>query len=224
VAFRTALAVAREIGARPMAGVAGSNLGALLLRAGRFDEARPYFEEAHATFAALGNDHLRLAALYNLAHLARAEGDAGGAVELYGAAAALAAQVGRADVRAGALAGGGLAELDLGTVRGAVQRDAEARALLTGRDDWWFQGRELCEALAARLGALTEPLDAAAARLVARLERVERGRPARRRVAGGRVRPDPARGRAGGRGVAAPLSGARARARLRADVRRLRAA
>jgi tetratricopeptide (TPR) repeat protein len=161
VSYATALAIGREIRASDLTALASLNLGVLLFKAGRFGPAQERFEEARQLFTTIGNQGHRLAALYNLANVARERGDAGGALELYGATAALAETLEHVEVRAGALAGAGLAELDLGAVRGArVQHDV-VQALLAERSDPWFQGRELCEALHVRLTALESPTDAA---------------------------------------------------------------
>jgi tetratricopeptide (TPR) repeat protein len=140
VSYATALAIGRDIRASNLAAVASLNLGVLLLKTGRFDVAHERFDEARQLFAALGNDLNRLAALYNLANVARARGDAAGALELYGATAALAETLDYPDVRAGALAGAGLADLDLGAVRGGREQHAAVQAMLAARTDPWFQG------------------------------------------------------------------------------------
>ncbi len=150
VSYATALEIGREVGARDLIGVASLNLGVLFLRTGGFDSARERFEEALQRFSEIGNEPYRLAALYNLAHLARAQGDAAGAVELYGATVTLATTLEHADVLTGALAGMGLAELDLGQLNSARQQHEAVNALRDSRADWWFQGCELCEALSVQ--------------------------------------------------------------------------
>jgi tetratricopeptide (TPR) repeat protein len=114
VSYATALAIGREIRAGDLTALASLNLGVLLFKTGRFEAAQERFEEARQLFATIGNEAHRLAALYNLANVARERGDAAGALELYGATASLAEALEHAEVRAGALAGAGLAELDLG--------------------------------------------------------------------------------------------------------------
>jgi tetratricopeptide (TPR) repeat protein len=173
VSYATALAIGREIRAADLTALASLNLGVLLLQTGRFAAAQEHFEEARQLFTSIGSDGHRLAALYNLASVARERGDAAGALELYEATASLAATLGHADVRAGALAGAGLAECDLGATRGAREQHAAVLALLAERTDAWFQGRELCEALAVRLAADEGRADAAEC-LLAALDRAER--------------------------------------------------
>ncbi len=80
VAYATSLAIAREVAARHSIGGNLINLGVLLLKTGRFAQAEESFQEARQLFTALGMEMYRLAALYNLAHLARAQGDAAGAL------------------------------------------------------------------------------------------------------------------------------------------------
>lgn len=49
-----------------------------------------------------------------------------------------------------------MAELDLNTTGGAARQRDRARALMGTRTEWWFQGRELWEALTIRLLANEE--------------------------------------------------------------------
>ncbi len=151
ISYVTALSIGRDIRATDLAGLASMNLGVLLLKTGRFDEAQERFEESRQLFAAIANEPYRLAALYNLANVARERGDPAGALELYAAVMALAEALNHVDVHAGALAGAGLAELDLGAVPSARVYQDRVRPLITGRTDGWFEGRELCEALDVRL-------------------------------------------------------------------------
>ena len=130
---------------------ASTNLGVLLMKSGRFAEARQRYEESLRIYTSTNNDPFRLLALYNLAHLARERGDAAGATELYGAVRTLAERLGQLDVNVGAVCGMGLAELTLGQHAAAAAHAEEARSLLVGREGAWFQGRELLEALGIRL-------------------------------------------------------------------------
>jgi tetratricopeptide (TPR) repeat protein len=132
------------------------------MKVGRLDEADGCFSEAMERFALLNNEPHRLAALYNQANLARERADHERAVRLYGDAAVVATSMDQLDVELGARAGQGLAFL-------AVGRLADARACLQScnmrvrdRAGWWFQGRELLEALAIRIHLQLQ--DAAAAR------------------------------------------------------------
>ncbi|GJG88282.1 hypothetical protein tb265_34630 [Gemmatimonadetes bacterium T265] len=178
VAYHTALSIGRELGTRNTIGTALINLGVLSLKTGRFAQAEESLQEARQLFTTLGMEPQRLFTLYNLAHLARAQGDAASALELYAACVALAEALGQAGIHLGALAGGGLAELDLGAVRGARERQAAMGALLAERAAWWFQNRELCDALDVRLAAAgPRPRAEVAALLVDRVERAERHDP-----------------------------------------------
>jgi hypothetical protein len=134
--------------------VASLNLGVLLQKAGKFGPARTRFDEALGLFNTIGHQPYRLASLYNLAHLARAQHDAATALELYGACAILAENIRHVDVQIGAIAGIGLAELDLNTMGGGVRQRERARMLISSRSSWWFQGREVWEALDIRLTAM----------------------------------------------------------------------
>ncbi len=151
--YLSALELAREIRATDFTGVALLNLGVLSLKTGQNERARARCDEALSIFTGAGHEPYRLAALYNLAHVARADEDAARALELYGACASLAARIAQVDVQIGALAGAGLAELDLQATAGAESRWQEVERLMAERPDWWFQGRELAEALSIRLAA-----------------------------------------------------------------------
>ena len=159
-AFRSALRLAREAQALDLAASASMNLGVLELRNGDFVAAHEACTDALRLYTTLRSNANRLIALYNLANLERERGDAEAALALYRDTAALAEQLGTADVAIGAQAGVGLASLRLSD--GVSARAALAAALeqLRGRNDWWFQGRELLESLAVRLavddGAITE--------------------------------------------------------------------
>lgn len=151
--YVTALEIGRNIHANDLSGVASLNLGVLLHKTGKFQQARTRFDEALQLFTSIGHQPYRLASMYNLAHLARTQRDAGSALELYSACALLAESIKHVDVQIGAIAGVGLAELDLKTAGGATRQRERARALMGSRASWWFQGRELWEALNIRLVA-----------------------------------------------------------------------
>ena len=153
VSYITALEIGREIHANDLSGVASLNLGVLFHKTGKFLKARSRFDEALALFTSIGHQPYRLASMYNLAHLARTQRDAASALELYGACALLAESIQHMDVQIGATAGVGLAELDLNTMGGAARQRDRARAMMGARTNWWFQGRELWEALTIRLTA-----------------------------------------------------------------------
>ena len=174
ISYATALSIGRDIRATDLAGIASMNLGVLLLKTGRFDGAQERFDEARQLFTEIANEPYRLAALYNLANVARERGDSAGARELYAAAVTLAETLNHADVHAGALAGAGLAELDLGAVRGARVHHARVWALVGERTDGWFEGRELCEALHVRLAPHEDSPLPAVELLLEALDRAER--------------------------------------------------
>jgi diguanylate cyclase (GGDEF)-like protein/putative nucleotidyltransferase with HDIG domain len=172
VSYHTAIAVASDIRASDLGGVASLNLGVLQMKTGRFEQARSRFDDALAVFAAGGHERHRLASLYNLGHLARARRDAAGALELYDASVVLATTLDQLDVEVGATAGAGLSELDLHSLRGGQEQWMRARDRLGDRVHW-FQGRELYEALTLRLAAAESPPPAAEALLLDAVHRVE---------------------------------------------------
>ena len=150
-AFRSAVELGREAGAPDWAGVSALNLGVLFMWSGRFDEARERFEEARRLFTKLKNELHRVGTVYNMGHLARESGDPTRALELYEEAASSARRLGQLDMEIGALAGAGLAGLDLGRRDYAYTAARNAETMIGERFDWWFQGRELVEALSVRV-------------------------------------------------------------------------
>jgi tetratricopeptide (TPR) repeat protein len=119
--------------------------------AGRFDEARQRFDEARKLFFKLKNELHRVATVYNMGHLARETGDPTRALELYEEAASSARRLGQLDMEIGALAGAGLAGLDLNRREYAYTAARNAETMIGERVAWWFQNRELVEALSVRV-------------------------------------------------------------------------
>jgi tetratricopeptide (TPR) repeat protein len=117
------------------------------MKLGEHEKAHAQFEQALRLFTTVKNQGHRMITLYNMAHLARERGQAAAARGLYEKAAELARTLGQADVEIGAVSGAGLAGLVLGDVASAEACLAESRAKIGSRHDWWFQGRELTEAL-----------------------------------------------------------------------------
>ncbi|MEP6781489.1 MAG: diguanylate cyclase, partial [Gemmatimonadaceae bacterium] len=165
VSYITAVEIGNKIHANDLSGVASLNLGVLLQKSGKFSKARVRFDEALSLFTSIGHQAYRLASLYNLAHLARAQHDAASALELYGACAILAENITHIDVQIGAISGIGLAELDLNTMGGAARQRDRARLLMGNRAVRWFQGREVWDALSIRLAATELGLDEAVRQL-----------------------------------------------------------
>jgi tetratricopeptide (TPR) repeat protein len=164
-AFETAIQLGRTAGGPDLWGLFAINLGVLHMKGGEHERARELFGEALALFAGIGNTERQVYALYNLAHLDREGGRFGAAAELYEIAATLAGQRGQAEVEIGARAGMGLSSLADGAPDAARAAMGEVDRRLAGRDGWWFQGRELVEALAVRLAAADGDVSGAATRL-----------------------------------------------------------
>ncbi|HEX9483832.1 MAG TPA: AAA family ATPase [Gemmatimonadaceae bacterium] len=150
-AYRNALARGRDVHTPDFAGLAALNLGALFMKRGRMADARAQLEEANELFETVGNEPHRVAALYNLAHLARQEGRRDDAMRLYSEVSALARAVGLHEVVAGASAGIGLMSLDAGDEETAAASWRSVLAVLGVLGHSWFQGRELVEALGVRM-------------------------------------------------------------------------
>jgi tetratricopeptide (TPR) repeat protein len=172
--YATALDIGREVKAADLTALASMNLGVLLMKTGRFAEARQRYEETLRLYTSINNEPNRMTTLYNLANLARERGDAAGATELFGAARTLAERLGQLDVHVGAICGLGLAELTLGQHASAAAHAEAAGELLVGREGAWFQGRELLEALGIRLMLERGQREAAVERLRAALSEAER--------------------------------------------------
>src|SRR5690348_4248363 len=150
-AFRSAVELGLQAGAPDWAGVGALNLGVLFMWSGRFDEARQRFDEARKLFIKLKNELHRVATVYNMGHLARETGDPLRALELYEESASAARRLGQLDLEIGALAGAGLAGLDLNRRDYAYTAARNAETMVGERIDWWFQNRELVEALNIRV-------------------------------------------------------------------------
>ncbi|MBK8250023.1 MAG: diguanylate cyclase [Gemmatimonadetes bacterium] len=171
--YESGLALSRRIHSPDLTGLAALNLGVLQMKRGAFAEADASLGEAMEGFAVLHNEPHRLAALYNQANLALETNNAERAARLYGDAAVAAAAMNQLDVEVGARAGQGLAWLALGRAddaRGCLQA---CHLHLRAQSDWWFQGRQLLEALAVRLAVLQGDRHAAAVRFQEGLQRAE---------------------------------------------------
>jgi tetratricopeptide (TPR) repeat protein len=171
-AYRASLKIAREVQALDVAANASMNLGVIEMRGGEFAAAHEAFNDALRLYTTLRNNTNRLAALYNLANLERERGDTEAAEALYLETASLAETVGAVDISVGARAGAGLCALRLDDLDDARSALAAARRTLGGRDDWWFQGRELFESLTIRLSATDGEMAAACVRFKVAVDRL----------------------------------------------------
>src|SRR3954465_7736206 len=88
-----------------------------------------------------------------MAHLARESEDWATASALYDQVVAVAARIGQPDVELGARPGQALAALAVGARWGAEEAMRWIRTNVEPRPDWWFQGRDLVDALRIRLAA-----------------------------------------------------------------------
>jgi tetratricopeptide (TPR) repeat protein len=167
-AYLEAVELGREAHAPDLTGLASLNLGVLYMRDARFDDAQLRFEEARRLFTTVRNASHQLAALVNLGHLSRERGEPERSIEFYEDAVQIARRIGQPDAELAALAGAGLAARDVARADYADEAAMRVRALLEPRPDWWFQGRELAEALwigsllgAGEVGAACARFDAA---------------------------------------------------------------
>ncbi|MEP6491390.1 MAG: tetratricopeptide repeat protein [bacterium] len=152
-AYDSALEAAKEAHAVDLAGLASLNLGVLYLRRGQLELASERYDEALERFTESSNEAHRLATLYNMAHLARESDDWATASALYDQVVAVAARIGQPDVELGARAGQALAALAVGSRSVAEDAMKWIRTNVEPRPEWWFQGRELVDALRIRLAA-----------------------------------------------------------------------
>ncbi|MEO7082857.1 MAG: diguanylate cyclase [Gemmatimonadaceae bacterium] len=139
--------------ANDLVGVAALRLGVLSLRRGQLDIAERRYHEAIECFRDSSNESHRLSALSALAHLARESDDWATASALYGQVVATAARVGKPEIELGARAGQGLAALAVGSRSVAEDAMRWIRANVDSRPEWWFEGRDLVDALRIRLAA-----------------------------------------------------------------------
>jgi diguanylate cyclase (GGDEF)-like protein len=152
-AFDHALEAAKSAHAVDLAGLAALNLGVLYLRRGQRDLATERFGEALKRFTEAGSESHRLATLYNMANLARETEDWATASELYDQVVAVASRIGQPDIELGAKAGQALAALAVGARSVAEDAMRWIRTNVEPRPDWWFQGRDMVDALRVRLAA-----------------------------------------------------------------------
>jgi diguanylate cyclase (GGDEF)-like protein len=153
VAFDRALDSAERAHALDLAGMASLKLGVLYQRRGQLDEANERFEDALERFTESSNEPQRLNTLYNMAQAARERDDWNGASILYEQVVAVAARTGQPDIELGARAGEALAALAVGARSAADDAMRWIRAKVEPRPEWWFQGRDLVDALRIRLAA-----------------------------------------------------------------------
>jgi diguanylate cyclase (GGDEF)-like protein len=152
-AYDRALEAANSAHQVDLAGLASLNLGVLYLRRGQVDLASERYEDALARFTESSNESHRLATLYNMAHLARESEDWATASALYDQVMGVAARIGQPDVELGARAGQALAALAVGARSVAEDAMRWIRTNVEPRPEWWFQGRDLVDALRIRLAA-----------------------------------------------------------------------
>jgi len=152
-AYDRALEAARSAHAVDLAALASLNLGVLYLRRGQRELSSESFDAALDGFTAVGNEAHRVATLYNIAHLAREGEDWAAACAVYEQVAAIASRIGQPDLELGARAGRALASLAVGDRGLAEEAMRWIRANVEPRPEWWFQGRDLVDALRVRLAA-----------------------------------------------------------------------
>jgi diguanylate cyclase (GGDEF)-like protein/putative nucleotidyltransferase with HDIG domain len=154
--YREAIRIAEESKITDLGALASLNFGVLSLRRGNHDEAAQQFKQAEKQFSRVRNEPRRLAAIYNQANLERDRGDSGVALGLYDTAATLADELGLRHVRAGAVAGAGLAALSLGRRDHARRLHEGLLAALSELGDRYFQGSEIVNAFLVHYAFYTQ--------------------------------------------------------------------
>ncbi len=149
-------------------GAACTNLGAVLLRSGLYDEAERMLDRARSIHERRDRATV-VESLYSLAMRALLSGDLALALERYGLLLEHAREFQHWNSEAVAHAGMGLCWLEQGRVSEARQAAESARAAVAGHDHW-FEDRDLLELFLARLNAVDGQLDAAVARLASAAE------------------------------------------------------
>jgi tetratricopeptide (TPR) repeat protein len=158
-----ALRMAERLGEPRRIGTVCNNLGTLLLRLGRFEEAEEVLRRARDIHERRDRATLVHSA-FNLAERARRAGEPELALERYRQLLDYALEFEYWTSEAVAHAGIGLSLLALGRADEARKAAWSAASLLAERDEW-FEDRELVEILLARLEILDADVELAARRL-----------------------------------------------------------
>lgn len=169
--FREMLEMGERSGELNAVAAACVNLGQMLLRLGKLDEAENVLQRAlkfHERRERASTVH----SLFNLAERARRTGDWRLAAERYRQLRERAREFGYWTVEAVACSGFGLTALAAGRPDDARAAGREAVALM-GEHDEWFEDREYVELLLARLAELDGHLDESLARLERTAEALE---------------------------------------------------
>lgn len=162
-AFEEAISMSKVAGMPDVRGAAALNLGTLILKTGDFARARDMFAESLTSFAEVKNSAYQVIALFNMAACEREQANWSTALELYATTSSLAERIGHGDLEIGSAAGSGLCLLELDEAEKAREAEAEVRAKLDRRPEW-FQNREVAEALIVRVAALDRNSDRAFSR------------------------------------------------------------
>lgn len=161
--FEGALSMAERLGEPRRIGVACNNIGTVLLRLGRYDDAEEILQRARQIHERRDRTTL-VQSLLNLAERARRSGDFELAIERYHKLLEYARQFDYWTSEAVAQAGLGLSLLELGRVEEAREAAWGAVSVIADHDEW-FEDREFIEILLARLERIDGMLDKAAQRL-----------------------------------------------------------
>jgi len=160
-AYVRGLEAARAAHASDLVGLAGLNMGVYYLKSGQMLLAGERFNDALRAFSAGSSEPHRLATLLNLAHLARENGNWDDCAAFYAEVIPLAIRTGHPDVELGARAGAGLAALAREQISAAEEEEQLIASRVDARTGWWFQGREIVDALRIRMASLRGDVAAA---------------------------------------------------------------
>ena len=147
----SALERARASHSAPVAAAASRSLGALRARQGQFDEARQWLADAERLFTTIGDEPDRARTLLTGAMALRASGDRARALVQFDATARRARDLDITWLELAANAGAALCNGGPDSEATQARWARTSELVADARSDWWFNGRELVDALAVRM-------------------------------------------------------------------------
>jgi tetratricopeptide (TPR) repeat protein len=168
--FQAVVEIAERVGKPHSIGVAYNNLGALLMRMGRYSQAQAALQQAYEIHLRRDRSML-VSSLQNLAETERRSGEPNAAVEHYREMVVHARTFEYWTAEAVAHAGLSLCLLEVGRIAEAREAADQAMSAIADREEW-FEDREFVEILLARLAEMDGHVAAALVRLEKAAENV----------------------------------------------------